>query len=233
MGLRHTGFDTRPPSKNPPAPLSCSLWLSSNLNPVLPLWKKKKTLIQMWTGFSFMCSWEESADAASLVRFHSSFVLFSSILCDRTRFAKKTGCLFFFSSPSCHWQPLCTSLLIPLFTFSPDPVPAVTRSASVFVSRVTALIVDAVWLRLCLLAVWIYFKREKEKGKRKVNLGFWSFYDFPVAPVSSSFMDLMHRIYGGPWRLSTVARSQLCIIFFSSINNFLLKFLLAAETLFA
>lgn len=41
MGLQHTGFDTRPPSKNPPAPLSCSLWLSSNLNPVLPLEKKK------------------------------------------------------------------------------------------------------------------------------------------------------------------------------------------------
>lgn len=153
MGLQHTGFDTRPPSKNPPAPLSCSLWLSSNLNPVLPLEKKKNSIqIQMCTGFSFMCSWEESADSASLVRFHSSFVLFSSSLCDRARFAKKTGCSFF---PPCRWQPLCASLLIPLFTFSPDPVPAVTPSASVFVSRVTALIIDAVWLRLCLLAVWI------------------------------------------------------------------------------
>lgn len=133
----------------------------------------------MWTGFSFMCSWEESADAASLVRFHSSFVLFTSILCDRTRFAKTTGCSFF------PILPLTAPLYIsshPSLHLLPWPRPGC----------------HSVRLRVCFQGYCADYRCRLvalvslgslnffSKRKRKQSLSFWSFYDFPVAPVSST-----------------------------------------------
>lgn len=184
----------------------------------------------MWNSFSVVHYEEELLDAVhSGCFFPPSFSCFYSswqnkkIWKNRLLGARKLfSSLRFFVVHTRHRQPPCVSLSVHLFSsfYSPSsltPSLFVTPSASVFVSKVTALIIDAVWFRLCLLTV----KRKKKKERKSwflistaVTTHVWLSYCF------HGFKDMMYMMYNalvmGPWSLDQAQHQfiQLYVVFF-------------------
>lgn len=175
MGLQHTGFDTRPPSKNPPAPLSCSLWFSSNLN------LKKKKLhpdpdVHRLQFHVFLRGVSRRCVVGAFPFFLRSFFFYSlwqSKICKENR-------LFVFPTLPLT-APLCISSH-PSLHLLPWPRPGC----------------HSVRLRICFQGYCAHYRCRLvalvslgslnflKKQKQKESLSFWSFYDFPVAPLSST-----------------------------------------------
>lgn len=122
--------------------------------------------------------------------------------------------------PAADSHPVCRSVHLFSSLYSPSsltPSLFVTPSASVFVSKVTALIIDAVWLCLCLLTV----KRKKREERKSwflistaVTTHVWLSYCF------HGFKDMMYMMYNalvmGPWSLDQAQQQsiQLHVVFF-------------------
>lgn len=127
------------------------------------------------------------------------------------------------STPATDSHPVCRSVHLFSSLYSPSsltPSLFVTPSASVFVSKVTALIIDAVWLCLCLLTV-------KGKKKRKSQLliltavtrHVWLSYS---TNCFHSFMDLMYdALVMGPWSFDQAQQQsiQIHVVFFLLHNQ--------------
>lgn len=121
----------------------------------------------MWNSFNVVHYTEELPDTRGV--FFPSFSCFYSLW--QNKKIRKTGCQSpenrfrpsdsSSSTPTAVSRPVCRSVHLSSSFYSPSsltPSLSVTPSASVFVSKVTALIIDAVWIRLCLLTV----KRKKK-----------------------------------------------------------------------